>query len=108
MFFVLFFFFLGRYFLWKLVTVVLMQQGWQDSCTWPLTVFLFSCCIYPLASSCAHTFSTMSPRARHICFFFDYGALSFYSLGECIRSTQSCESLIATLANDLATLLKFA
>uniref|UniRef100_A0A8C2L1Z1 Progestin and adipoQ receptor family member Va n=1 Tax=Cyprinus carpio TaxID=7962 RepID=A0A8C2L1Z1_CYPCA len=23
----------------------------------------------------------MSERARHICFFFDYGALSFYSLG---------------------------
>ncbi|XP_054900797.1 membrane progestin receptor gamma-B-like [Poeciliopsis prolifica] len=72
------------YFLWKLVTVVLMQQGWQDSFTWPLMVFLLSCCIYPLASSCAHTFSTMSPRARHICFFFDYGALSFYSLGTAV------------------------
>lgn len=72
------------YFLWKLVTVVLMQQGWQDSFTWPLQVYLLTCCIYPLASSCAHTFSTMSPRARHICFFFDYGALSFYSLGSAI------------------------
>ncbi|XP_022624017.1 membrane progestin receptor gamma [Seriola dumerili] len=72
------------YFLWKLVTVVLMQAAWQDSFTWPLLIFLFSCCIYPLASSCAHTFSTMSARARHICFFFDYGALSFYSLGSAI------------------------
>ncbi|XP_047219510.1 membrane progestin receptor gamma-B isoform X1 [Girardinichthys multiradiatus] len=72
------------YFLWKLVTVVLMQQGWQDTFTWPLLVFLSSCCIYPLASSCAHTFSTMSLRARHICFFFDYGALSLYSLGSAI------------------------
>lgn len=71
-----------RYFLWKLITVVLMQAAWQDSFTWPLVVFLLSCCIYPLASSCAHTFSTMSMRARHICFFFDYGALSFYSLGK--------------------------
>uniref|UniRef100_A0A8B9L9P8 Progestin and adipoQ receptor family member Vb n=1 Tax=Astyanax mexicanus TaxID=7994 RepID=A0A8B9L9P8_ASTMX len=26
----------------------------------------------------------MSTRARHICFFFDYGALSFYSLGSAI------------------------
>ncbi|XP_062257481.1 membrane progestin receptor gamma-B [Platichthys flesus] len=69
------------YFLWKLVTVVLMQTAWQDSFTWPLVIFLISCCIYPLASSCAHTFSSMSARARHICFYFDYAALSFYSLG---------------------------
>ncbi|KAM9408568.1 membrane progestin receptor gamma-B [Pholidichthys leucotaenia] len=68
------------YFLWKLVTVVLMQSAWQDPYTWPLVIFLFSCCIYPLASSCAHTFSSMSVRARHIGFFFDYGALSLYSL----------------------------
>ncbi|XP_056134877.1 membrane progestin receptor gamma-B [Lampris incognitus] len=72
------------YFLWKLLTVVLMQAAWQDSFTWPLVVFLLSCCVYPLASSCAHTFSIMSVRARHICFFFDYGALSFYSLGSAI------------------------
>lgn len=80
-------FFPVRYFLWKLVTVVLIQTAWQDSFTWPLLVFLLSCCIYPLASSCAHTFSTMSARARHICFFFDYGALSFYSLGELVWVT---------------------
>lgn len=61
--------------------MVLVQRAWQDPFTWPLLVFLLSCCLYPLASSCAHTFSTMSARARHICFFFDYGALSFYSLG---------------------------
>uniref|UniRef100_A0A3Q3VJ30 Progestin and adipoQ receptor family member VI n=1 Tax=Mola mola TaxID=94237 RepID=A0A3Q3VJ30_MOLML len=72
------------YFLWKLVTVVLIQTAWQDSFTWPLVIFLLSCCVYPLASSCAHTFSSMSARARHICFFFDYGALSFYSLGSAI------------------------
>ncbi|ROL43270.1 Kinesin-like protein KIF23 [Anabarilius grahami] len=72
------------FFLWKLLTVVLVQDDWQDPFTWPLLVFLLSCCVYPLASSCAHTFSTMSERARHICFFFDYGALSFYSLGSAI------------------------
>ncbi|KAI9532109.1 Membrane progestin receptor gamma-B [Dissostichus eleginoides] len=72
------------YFLWKTGTVVLMLTAWQDSFTWPLVIFLLSCCIYPLASSCAHTFSSMSERARHICFFFDYGALSFYSLGSAI------------------------
>ncbi|KAG7283793.1 hypothetical protein CRUP_034417 [Coryphaenoides rupestris] len=75
---------LARYFLYKLVMVMLMQAAWQDAFTWPLLVFLVSCCVYPLASSCAHTFSTMSTRARHICFFFDYGALSLYSLGSAI------------------------
>ena len=72
----------GRYFLGKLLMVLLMQDVWEDSFTWPLLVFLVSCCVYPLASSCAHTFSSMSTRARHVCFFFDYGALSLYSLGE--------------------------
>ncbi|XP_009572212.1 PREDICTED: membrane progestin receptor gamma-B-like, partial [Fulmarus glacialis] len=46
--------------------------------------YLLTCCIYPLASSCAHTFSTMSTRARHICYFFDYAALSMYSLGSAL------------------------
>ncbi|XP_068597849.1 membrane progestin receptor gamma-B [Brachionichthys hirsutus] len=69
------------YFLWKLVSVVLILTAWQESFTWPLVVYLVSCCIYPLLSSCAHTFNSMSAQARHICFFFDYGALSFYSLG---------------------------
>ncbi|KAM8877377.1 membrane progestin receptor gamma-B [Synchiropus picturatus] len=72
------------YFLWKLVTVLLMQTPWQDPFTWPLVIFLISCCLYPFMSCCAHTFSSMSARARHICFFFDYGGLSFYSLGSAI------------------------
>ncbi|XP_063045393.1 membrane progestin receptor gamma-B [Engraulis encrasicolus] len=74
------------YFLWKLLAVMLMQEegGWREAYTWPLLVFLLSCCVYPLASSCAHTFSTMSTSARHICFFFDYGAISFYSLGSAV------------------------
>ncbi|XP_012690077.1 membrane progestin receptor gamma-B [Clupea harengus] len=72
------------YFLWRLVSVVLIQDAWHDAYAWPLLVFLVSCCIYPLASSCAHTFSTMSTSARHICFFFDYGAISFYSLGSAV------------------------
>ncbi|XP_046898661.1 membrane progestin receptor gamma-B isoform X2 [Hypomesus transpacificus] len=72
------------YFLGKLLMVLLMQDVWEDSFTWPLLVFLVSCCVYPLASSCAHTFSSMSTRARHVCFFFDYGALSLYSLGSAV------------------------
>ncbi|XP_060767760.1 membrane progestin receptor gamma-B [Neoarius graeffei] len=72
------------YFLYKLLAVVFMQDVWTDTYTWPLLVFLLSCCMYPLASSCAHTFSAMSTRSRHILYFFDYGALSLYSLGSAI------------------------
>ncbi|XP_009976363.1 PREDICTED: membrane progestin receptor gamma-B-like [Tauraco erythrolophus] len=50
----------------------------------PPLASLLPCCISPLASSCAHTFSTMSTRARHICYFFDYAALSMYSLGSAL------------------------
>ncbi|XP_068172113.1 membrane progestin receptor gamma-B isoform X2 [Antennarius striatus] len=74
------------YFLWKLVSVVLILTAWQESFTWPLVVYLVSCCIYPLLSSCAHTFNSMSAQARHICFFFDYGALSFYSLDKWVNN----------------------
>ncbi|KAL6113485.1 paqr5 [Pungitius sinensis] len=72
------------YFLWQLVSVAWVQAPWRDPFAWPLVIFLLTCCVYPLASSCAHTFSSMSVRARHICFFFDYAALSFYSLGSAI------------------------
>lgn len=60
----------------------LWGPGGRDPPAWPLLAYLLSCCIYPLASSCAHTFSPMSARARHVCYFFDYAALSMYSLGE--------------------------
>ncbi|XP_075875606.1 membrane progestin receptor gamma-B isoform X2 [Nelusetta ayraudi] len=63
---------------------MLVQRAWQDAFSWPLLILLLSSCMYPLASACAHTFSSMSPRARHICFFFDYGAVSFYALGSAI------------------------
>ncbi|KAJ7420265.1 membrane progestin receptor gamma [Willisornis vidua] len=69
------------YFAWTLLGRL---QGWDDPQAWPLLAYLLTCCIYPLASSCAHTFSTMSSRARHICYFFDYAALSMYSLGSAL------------------------
>ncbi|XP_077570231.1 membrane progestin receptor gamma-B [Stigmatopora nigra] len=72
------------YFLWKLLSVVLIQTVWQHYFIWPLVVLIVSSCIYPLASTCAHTFNSMSPRARHMCFYIDYGALSFYSMGSAI------------------------
>ncbi|XP_051652850.1 membrane progestin receptor gamma isoform X1 [Manacus candei] len=70
------------YFVWTLLGR--LQGGWEDPQTWPLLAYLVTCCIYPLASSCAHTFSTMSCRARHLCYFCDYAALSTYSLGSAL------------------------
>lgn len=70
-----------RYFLWRFSILCSTLDFLTDSYTWPLLVYMLLICVYPFTSSCAHTFSTMSPESRHICYFFDYGALSLYSLG---------------------------
>ena len=54
---------------------------WNDAYTWPLVVYMIGLCIFPLASAVAHVFNTLSDRARHICFFLDYAALSFFTVG---------------------------
>lgn len=77
-----------RYFLWRFSVLCSTLNFLSESYTWPLLVYMLLICVYPFTSSCAHTFSTMSPEARHICYFFDYGALSLYSLGKarCMKS----------------------
>ncbi|XP_073474368.1 membrane progestin receptor gamma isoform X2 [Aquarana catesbeiana] len=72
------------YFLWRLVSLLISPGSLHDPFMWPLFIFLVSCCIYPMMSTFAHTFSVMSTQARHICFFLDYGALSLYSLGSAV------------------------
>lgn len=69
------------YFLWRLLVLWHSVDFYNEAYAWPLLVYLFFSCLYPFTSSCAHTFSTMSTHARHVCYFFDYGALSLYSLG---------------------------
>uniref|UniRef100_A0A671L7H1 Progestin and adipoQ receptor family member 6-like n=1 Tax=Sinocyclocheilus anshuiensis TaxID=1608454 RepID=A0A671L7H1_9TELE len=69
------------YFLWRFSVLCSSLDFLTDSYTLPLLVYMLLICLYPFTSSCAHTFSTMSAEARHICYFFDYGALSLYSLG---------------------------
>uniref|UniRef100_A0A9J7X137 Progestin and adipoQ receptor family member VI n=3 Tax=Cyprinus carpio TaxID=7962 RepID=A0A9J7X137_CYPCA len=69
------------YFLWRFSMLCTSLDFLTDSYTWPLLVYMLLICLYPFTSSCAHTFSSMSAEARHICYFFDYGALSLYSLG---------------------------
>ncbi|NWS77682.1 PAQR6 protein, partial [Crotophaga sulcirostris] len=69
------------YFVWRFLALSSSLDFCQEPYLWPLLIYLLLVCLYPFASSCAHTFSSMSARARHICFFCDYGALSLYSLG---------------------------
>ncbi|XP_072807255.1 membrane progestin receptor gamma isoform X6 [Vicugna pacos] len=72
------------FFTWRFVSVLRATDILNDSYSWPLLVYMGASCVYPLASSCAHTFSCMSGNARHICYFLDYGAVSLFSLGSAI------------------------
>ncbi|XP_063001743.1 membrane progestin receptor delta [Elgaria multicarinata webbii] len=69
------------YFLWRFLVLSYSLDFWSDSYSWPFMAYMWLVCLYPFTSSCAHTFSTMSTHARHVCYFLDYGALSLYSLG---------------------------
>lgn len=53
----------------------------SDTYVYPLVSFALGICGFLLMSSGAHLFNSMSPRARHTCFFFDYSAISVYSVG---------------------------
>ncbi|XP_037063330.1 membrane progestin receptor gamma isoform X3 [Peromyscus leucopus] len=72
------------FFVWRFVTALYMTDIQNDSYSWPMLVYMCTSCVYPLASSCAHTFSSMSRNARHICYFLDYGAVNLFSLGSAI------------------------
>ncbi|XP_072595099.1 membrane progestin receptor gamma isoform X2 [Vulpes vulpes] len=72
------------FFVWRFVTALYVTDIQNDSYSWPLFVYMGTSCVYPLASSCAHTFSSMSRNARHICYFLDYGAVNLFSLGSAI------------------------
>lgn len=69
------------YFLWRFLLLSYTLDFLGDPYNWPLLVYMMLICLYPFTSSFAHTFSSMSAHARHICYFLDYGALSLYSLG---------------------------
>ena len=57
------------------------KYGITDTYVYPLLSFAIGICGFLLMSSGAHLFNSMSPRVRHICFFFDYAAISVYSVG---------------------------
>lgn len=72
------------YFGWNLIVF------WQNIDTadlpymMPLMVYMTTMCTFPFASMLAHIFNTMSDKARHVCFFVDYWALSLFGLGSAI------------------------
>ncbi|KAH9487737.1 Membrane progestin receptor gamma, partial [Bulinus truncatus] len=70
----------------------------SDCSSWPLLSYLLVCCAFPLASAVAHLFNVMSDRARHVCFFLDYAALSLFSFGVAIIYRAYCFPL--DLLND--------
>ena len=51
----------------------------NDPFVYPLVAFAFGVSIAFLMSAGAHLFSSISPRIRHVCFFFDYAAISLYT-----------------------------
>ena len=53
----------------------------SDPYNYPLICFALGICGFCSMSCGAHTFNCMSPRLRHICFFFDYAAIAVYCFG---------------------------
>ena len=66
-------------FILRFVAVFAKHDPWQDSRVYPLLCFAFGICIMLLMSVGAHLFNCMSIKALHICFFFDYSAISVYT-----------------------------
>lgn len=69
------------YFVYQLYQLILILKFDSDPYTWAFVSCMFTCCVYPLMSCTAHAFSSLSDKARHICYFLDYAALSLYSYG---------------------------
>lgn len=66
-------------FVFRFISVFSKHDPWQDSHVYPLFCFAFGICIMLVMSVGAHLFNCMSVKARHICFFFDYAAISVYT-----------------------------
>ncbi|XP_035114943.2 membrane progestin receptor gamma isoform X2 [Callithrix jacchus] len=90
------------FFVWRFVTALYMTDIKNDSYSWPMLVYMCTSCVYPLVSSCAHTFSSMSKNARHICYFLDYGAVNLFSLGSAIAYSAYTfpDALVCTTFHD--------
>nr|CAD7460644.1 unnamed protein product [Timema tahoe] len=63
------------------VTTHFPTVGSTDSSHWPYLGYLLTVTAYLWASCGAHAFCSLSLRARNICYFVDYLALSVFSFG---------------------------
>lgn len=61
------------------VSEFMQHSPLEDSFVWPLAAFALGISAMLLMSSMAHLFNCMSTKARHICFFLDYAAISTYT-----------------------------
>lgn len=77
-------------FLWTLRHFSAKGDFLNDSYQRPYFAYLVTVCTFPLVSCFAHLFSIMSTNARHICFFVDYLALSWYSFGVAVAYRAYC------------------
>lgn len=53
--------------------------GLHDEFVYPLMSLVFGVCTMFIMSFGAHAFNSMSSHTRHVCFFFDYAAISVYT-----------------------------
>lgn len=66
-------------FILRFTAVFTKHNPWEDSYVYPLLCFALGICIMLAMSVGAHLFNCLSIRARHICFFLDYAAISIYT-----------------------------
>ena len=66
-------------FILRFAAVFTKHNPWEDSYVYPLFCFALGICIMLAMSVGAHLFNCLSIRARHICFFLDYAAISIYT-----------------------------
>ena len=69
------------YFAVKFWNYFSVEFSLTDPFLWPLLCYAIGIMIFCLMSSIAHTFNSVSPITRNICFSLDYAAISIYSVG---------------------------
>ena len=69
------------FFVWKFHEIFTKEFSILDRDAWPLLCSAIGVCGFCLASSLAHLFNAMSPKAMETCFFMDYAAISVYTVG---------------------------
>ena len=65
-------------FVCRFIVIFRQHNPFDDAFVYPLLSFAVGASIMSLMSSFAHLFNSMSSKIRHVCFFFDYAAISVY------------------------------